>query len=91
MSFIRVTAILLLVTSCGFGDSVEQKRAKLNALRQETSANLFRQRAECQAVAIEFSGDRMMVDNCMDTLRAMTEMAQNTIADIDRRMRELSE
>jgi hypothetical protein len=84
------TAILLVsiaVAACSASpeELCAAKVAKLESMRREAQADLIRQRAECQAVAVEFIGDRMMVDNCLDTLKFTAQTTQSTLALIERR------
>lgn len=86
----RTTCFLLIALS---GCSSEQeicadKFAKLDSIRKETTATIIRQTAECQAVSVEFSGNRSVVDPCIETLRALNEMAVKTNRDVNKRMEE---
>lgn len=85
----RLVVVSLLLTGCACeAELCAEKLAQLDALRKESQADLFRQQAECKAIAIEFSGDRMLVDNCMETHRLMAEIARRMFADIDKRMKD---
>lgn len=86
----KSAALLLVLAACGPTpkEQCEETFAKLDAIRLEAQADIIRQRAECQAVAVEFKGDQMLVSNCMDTLNAMIEMHHATNANIDKRLAE---
>lgn len=60
----------------------------MEANRAAILADLFRQQAECQAVAIEFS-DRRIIEACVETYRSSAESAAIVIAEIDRRIAEV--
>jgi len=47
---------------------------------------LIRERANCEALAIEFENDPKIVGNCMDTLRLMADIASVAIANIDKQI-----
>ena len=50
---------------------------------------IARQQGECNAIAIEFNGDRTMAENCQETYRQVVANAMKTISDIDQRIVEL--
>lgn len=86
---IPLLLIALLLAGCASEEQIcLEKIEKLDVMRREAAANLHRQQAECQAVAIEFKGDRMLVDNCMDTFRKMADITRDTVSMIDKRMGE---
>lgn len=91
----KTARIVLIALIAGCGPSAEEAReekfAKLEALRLETSANLYRQKAECVAVSIEFPGDKFMADSCLESYRMHLDMAQRTYAMIDVRLAEIRE
>lgn len=82
---------VMLSSACGPFGGRDDPIAKLNAARVETLADLVRHEAECKAIAIEFSSDPLrnqVVSSCLETHRAMLEMARHSLADIDRRLAE---
>lgn len=82
----RLLIISLLLAGCASEEEIcAQKFAKLDSLRNETRANLFRQWSECRAQQIEF-GNVEIVGICMETYRAMEEVARGTVASLDKRM-----
>lgn len=85
---IYVVALLIAGCSPQSEQACKEKIEKLDALRRHTHADLMRQQAECPAVAHEFNGDQVMIDNCLATYRAMVDMANSTYATIDKRMAE---
>lgn len=82
--------LFILLSACGPQpqEVCAEKLQKLESMRAEASAGLIRQRAECQATAVEFHGDARVMASCMETLRVMTEQAQQTFAMIEARRRE---
>ncbi len=82
--------LCLLLAGCSSQEELRaEKIAKLEQLRRETYADLVRQKAECQAYAVEFGGNAKIVDACVETLRMTVEMASVTIATIDKRLTEI--
>lgn len=82
-------ALSIAITSCASPQEVcAEKSAKLDSMRREAEANVIRQQGECQAVATEFPGDKMILNNCMDTLRLVVDTAQNTQAFVSKRLSE---
>lgn len=86
---IAAIPLVALVLSCGPAMTAEQKREALLSERTQVYADLHRQKAECQAQAIEFSGDRRIAENCMATFEAMVDASRKTIALIDKRIEEI--
>jgi uncharacterized small protein (DUF1192 family) len=78
-------AALLLIAGCS-GPPAEERIAALEADRAALHADLLRQRAECQAQAIEFRGDEKIVGACLDAYRVMSEAVMQSVDDIDRRI-----
>lgn len=79
----------LLFLGCTPGMTAEEKKQNLEAERAQIFADLHRQRAECQAQAIEFNGERRIVESCIATYEAMADAADKTIAVIDKRIAEI--
>ena len=88
MKKICLAVIALALAGC-VSESTETKLAKLESLRQEELAGIARQQGECNAIAIEFNGDRTMVENCRETYRQVVANAAKSISDIDKRVTEL--
>lgn len=85
-------SLAFILSGCGSPEELRaEKIAKLDTLRRETFADLVRHQGECQAVAVEFNGDAMVVGACIETHRAMIEIAQRTLSDIDKRTAEINE
>ena len=83
--------LCLLLAGCSSQEELRaEKIAKLDTLRRETQAELVRHQGECQAVAVEFNGDATVVGACIETHRAMIEIAQRTFSDIDKRVAEIN-
>ncbi len=83
-------ALTFILTGCGSPEELRaEKIAKLEQLRRETYADLIRQKAECQAFAVEFGGNTKIVATCLETLRMTVEMANVTVATIDKRLAEI--
>lgn len=80
--------VALALSACG-GVSDADKIAGMEANRAAILADLFRQQAECQAQAIEFSGDRHILEACIETYRLSAENAAIVITAIDRRIAEV--
>lgn len=76
-----------LLISCSEPMTEEQRFEMLESQRREIIANLHRQKAECEALAIEFSGTdgaERIVGGCQETLRLMVDMSQVTLANFDK-------
>ena len=81
-------AALLLIAGCS-GPTAEERIAALEAERAALHADLLRQRAECQAQAVEFAADPMrgkVVGACLDAYRVTVEAAMRSADDTDRRI-----
>lgn len=87
--YLMAFIVSLILSACGSGQTVEQKRAMLESMRREAYADLFRHEAECRAVAFEFPDDQKILESCIDTHRFMIENAERTSALIDKRLAEL--
>lgn len=87
MNRVIAWALLVFLFGCGQSQKCEETLA-MDSLRRETNANLFRQKSECQAIAIEFNGDQQMVGNCLETYRLIAKAAQTTLSNIDKRYQE---
>lgn len=83
-------AALGALTSCARApeELCAEKFAALDSMRRMANADIIRQQGECRAVAAEFPGDKMLLDNCLDTLRAAVETAQLIAASESKRMAE---
>lgn len=69
--------------------SAAEKIAMLESQRQEITADLYRQQAECNAHAIELAGDpnrQAVVTTCLEAFRTMTIAAQPVIANLNDRI-----
>lgn len=78
--------------SCSQAMTAEQKIEMLESQRLEILSDLHRQKAECEAQAIEFSTspERVkVVSACLDSHRKAVEIAQRSLADIDKRISEI--
>jgi hypothetical protein len=80
---------LIMLSACGQGATIEQKRAMLEATKRQAYADIIRHEGECKAVAFEFPGDTQLLQSCLDTHRLMIEVAQRTAIDVDKRLAEL--
>lgn len=98
MNFKLFPSVMLAIPLLGCGNSItpEEKLKMLesqrNVLTREFMADQHRQRAECQAQAIEFSGDPLqkeVTSSCMDTVRFMAETSRGTIERIDKQIAEI--
>ena len=79
-----IALIALGIAGCASPEEVcAGKLAKLDALRKEVTAEMFRDRMECQALAIEFGGGSDIARDCRADMAAMREIAQQTLADAD--------
>ena len=86
------TKFIPLVTAClllGCGLTTDQKIAQLNDQRAQVIADLHRQKAECQAQAIEFAGDRNVVEACVQSVATMADVSASVIESIDKRIADL--
>ncbi len=70
---------------------IEEKREKLEALRRQTKADLFRAKSECKAQAIEFGTDSKSAMECRETYRSHVEIAAETFSSIEKRLAELQD
>jgi ribosome maturation protein Sdo1 len=76
-----------LLVSCSKPMTAEQRLQMLESQQREIIANLHRQKAECQAKAIEFSGTEgveKIVGSCLETLRFMVETSRVTLENFDK-------
>ena len=85
----NIKLIVLAVALVGCSVSKEEKLAQLADQRAQVFADLHRQQAECQAQAIEFAGDRNIVESCVAALQVMAEASANVVASIDKRSAEI--
>ena len=69
--------------------NIEEKREKLEALRRQTKADLFRAKSECKAQAIEFGADSNIVATCLETYRLHVDIAGETLSSTEKRLAEL--
>lgn len=69
--------------------SAEQKITMLESERLQVYADLHRQKAECQAQAIEFGSEHNIVESCLTTLQVMADSSSKIVASIDRRLEEI--
>ena len=84
--------LVLPLLGCGNPMTPEEKLKMLENQRREIAADLYRQKAECQAQAIEFSGapeKERVFAGCLGAYRAMVEASQKTLGDLDRRAAEI--
>ncbi len=85
--------LAVLIASCEKPLTAAQKIEILENTRLEEIADMHRQQAECQAMAIEFSrtpdGEKI-VKSCWDVLRVTNEATQRVLASIDKRISELN-
>lgn len=88
--------LVLPLLGCGNQMTPEEKLKMLenqrNVLTREFMADQHRQRAECQAQAIEFSGDPLqgkVAESCMETVRFMVKTSRETIERIDKQIAEI--
>ena len=98
MNFKLFPSVMLVLPLLGCGNPMtpEEKLKMLEnqraLLTREFMADLLRQKAECQAQAIEFSGDPLqkeVTSSCMDTVRFMAETSRGTIERIDKQIAEI--
>jgi len=81
----KLILVALSLSACGVVSDAD-KIAMMEANRAAIIADLFRQQAECQAQAIEFSGDRHVLEACIETYRLSAESAAIVITAIDERI-----
>jgi hypothetical protein len=84
-SFPPLVAFVLL-TACGQGATIEQKRATLEATKRQAYADVIRHEGECRAVAFEFPDDGKLLQNCLDTHRFIIESAERTAQAVDKQL-----
>ena len=80
--------LFVSLASCGKSEAelCSEKLSKLALLERSTRADLFRKRSECQATAIEFNNDQLMVSSCMESYKISEDMARSTLENINKRM-----
>lgn len=85
----KIRLILACALLLGCGPSPEEARRlaqeKLDALERETLADLHLAKAECEAHAIEFPGDRIGLDACLKTIESQQQIAAATLDTIGKR------
>lgn len=88
---IRVALACAMLLGCTPSpeEAERAKIAQMEAMRREIVADLFRQKADCQAFAIEFPNDLKGSADCLRTLAQMQDLTAITIAAIDRRIAEV--
>lgn len=73
-------------------EKIERLENQRSVLTREFLADLHRQKAECEAQAIEFSGDPLQartVEGCLETLRFMAKTSRGAIERIDKQIAEI--
>lgn len=85
---IRVALACAMLLGCTPSpeEAERAKIAQMEAMRREIVADLFRQKADCQAFSIEFPWNHEAIDDCRRTAERMQALTEPTLAAIDRRL-----
>jgi len=81
-----------LLISCSQAVTAERKIEMLESQQLEILADLHRQKAECEAQAIEFAGvpgRAEVIDSCLRSYRAMVDASQTTLGNLDKAIAEI--
>jgi len=87
--FVLAAAIPIL-SSCDSRTAEQRRQAalqKIDATEREIQADLMRAKANCMAEAYEF---QTSPDDCIQAYRAQLDSAQQSLADLEKRRRELA-
>lgn len=87
----RIWPLFLLLAACGPTPEAAraEKLAKLDALRNETLADLHRSKADCEADRIEFPDVPELYRACITGHAAIEESARETLASVEKREAEI--
>lgn len=88
--FVLAAAAMPILSSCDSRTAEQRRQAalqKIDASEREIRANLMRAKADCMADAYEF---QTSPDDCIQAYQAQLDSAQQSLADLEKRRRELA-